>query len=131
MHSFHHALSSVARFGGIAEDYLPIHNWFDDTKKSMANFRHRAAKHHSEGIFWCEERFGVTIKNSSGRIIPTRLIGEQHVKEDLGFIPNLTDWLKEIQGKKWMSMSNVVKSANTEKLFNGEPVKLDQKAMIL
>jgi hypothetical protein len=28
-HCYHHALSSVKKWGGIAEDYLPLHNWFD------------------------------------------------------------------------------------------------------
>lgn len=33
--------------------------------------------------------FGSTITLSTGRIIPVRWIGEQHVREDLGFIPSL------------------------------------------
>lgn len=32
--------------------------------------------------------FGPTITLSTGRIIPTRWVGEQHVREDLGFIPS-------------------------------------------
>jgi hypothetical protein len=28
-HCYHHALSSVRKWGGIAEDYLPLHQWFD------------------------------------------------------------------------------------------------------
>jgi len=32
-----------------------------------------------------------------------RLIGEQHVKEDLGFIPTLQDWMELLQSKRWMS----------------------------
>jgi hypothetical protein len=29
MHCYHHALSSQREHGGAAEDYLPLHNWFD------------------------------------------------------------------------------------------------------
>lgn len=28
-HPYHHALSSVRKWGGEVEDYLPVHNWFD------------------------------------------------------------------------------------------------------
>ena len=101
-HPYHHALSSVKKWGGIVEDYLPIHNWFDESKQLTADFRHRALRHHAEGIFMCERLYGVTITISTGKIIPTRWVGEQHVKEDLGFIPSFSDWVKEIQPKKWM-----------------------------
>jgi hypothetical protein len=28
-HCYHHALSSVKKWGGVAEDYLRLHQWFD------------------------------------------------------------------------------------------------------
>jgi hypothetical protein len=31
---------------------------------------------------------------STGRVIPTRWVGEQHVQQDLGFIPSLADWMR-------------------------------------
>jgi len=99
---YHHAVSSQKKWGGEVEDYLPIHNWFDETKSHFADFRHRALRHHSEGIFQCEQRFGVAIELSSGIKIPTRWIGEQHVKEDLGRIPSVQDWLECLQPKPWM-----------------------------
>jgi hypothetical protein len=37
-----------------------------------------------------------------GRVIPTRWIGEQHVREDLGFIPSFADWVKAIRPQPWM-----------------------------
>ena len=105
MHPFHHAASSARQHGGEPEDYLPIHHWFDESKQGMPDSRHRAMRHHAEGIFWCEQIFGVTVKNSDGKEIPTRVIGEQHVKEDLGRIPTLADWLREMRLCKWMSNS--------------------------
>jgi hypothetical protein len=64
--------------------------------------RHRALRHHAEGIFMLETLFGSTLTLSSGRIIPTRWIGEQHVTEDLGRIPSFADWARAIQPEPWM-----------------------------
>ena len=50
-HPYHHALSSAKKWGGAPEDYLPIHSWFDESKAITADFRHRALRHHAEGIF--------------------------------------------------------------------------------
>lgn len=101
-HPYHHALSSVKRWGGKLEDYLPIHQWFDGSKEHFADFRHRALRHHTEGIFMVEKIYGVTITNSDGRVVPVRYIGEQHVQEDLGRIPTLADWCRQISPEPWM-----------------------------
>lgn len=101
-HPYHHAASSVKKWGGEIEDYLEIHNWFDASKAHLADFRHRALRHHSEGIFMAETIFGTTITNSAGRVVPVRTIGEQHVREDLGRIPSLSDWLMTIKAEPWM-----------------------------
>lgn len=101
-HPLKHAQSSTKRFGGKPEDYLPIHKWFDESKAFLADFRHRALRHHAEGIFLCEEIFGISITNSEGKEIPVRYIGEQHVNEDLGRIPTVQDWLTQIKPERWM-----------------------------
>lgn len=101
-HPYHHAVSSARKWGGKPEDYQAIHDWFDATKSHFADFRHRAMRHHSEGIYLCETIFGTTITNSAGQVIPTRLIGEQHVLEDLGRIPTIKDWLQNLKPEAWM-----------------------------
>jgi hypothetical protein len=101
-HPLKHSERSARKFGGKAEDYLPIHNWFDESKAFLADFRHRALRHHAEGIFLCERIFGVTITNSDGKPVFVRYIGEQHVKEDLGRIPTAQDWLRQIKPERWM-----------------------------
>ena len=101
-HPIKHAESSSRRFGGKPEDYLAIHNWFDESKSFVADFRHRALRHHAEGIFLAERIFGVTIINSDGERVPVRYVGEQHVKEDLGRIPTAQDWLSQISPQRWM-----------------------------
>jgi hypothetical protein len=107
-HPFHHAESSARLFGGTPEDYLPVHNWFDATKKSFADFRHRALRHHAEGIFECEREFGITLTNSAGKQVPVRFVAEQHVMEDCGFIPTVADWLSCIQPKAWMQRATKI-----------------------
>jgi hypothetical protein len=67
-----------------------------------ADFRHRALRHHAEGIFMAERFFGPVMTISTGRIVPVRLIGEQHVREDLGLIPGFADWIKAIRPEPWM-----------------------------
>lgn len=58
---WHHAVSSSRKWGGAPDDYLAVHEWFDETKAWMPDFRHRALRHHSEGIFECMEAFGSTV----------------------------------------------------------------------
>ena len=101
-HPYHHALSSVKKWGGNVEDYIAVHNWFDASKQITADFRHRALRHHAEGIFMAEAIFGSILTLSSGRAIPTRWVGEQHVKEDFGFIPSFADWVRCIRPEPWM-----------------------------
>lgn len=95
-HCYYHALSSVRKWGGVVEDYLPLHQWFDQSKAILADPRHRALRHHAEGIFMLEALFGATIVNADGRTVPVRLVGEQHVREDLGSIPSFADWARLI-----------------------------------
>ena len=101
-HPLKHAESSAKKFGGKAEDYFPTHNWFDELKAFLADFRHRALRHHSEGIFLAEKLFGVAIVNSDGKRFPVRYVGEQHVRENLGCIPTAQDWLLQIMPRRWM-----------------------------
>lgn len=103
-HPCFHAETSVRRWGGCAADYLPIHDWLDATKECFADFRHRALRHHAQGIFEAERLFGHAVINSDGRLVPVRYIAEQHIKEDCGGrIPSVGDWLSQIKPAVWMS----------------------------
>ena len=99
-----HAESSARKWGGVPADYVALHDWFDETKSFTGDWTHRALRHHSAGIQWSIERFGHVIVNSKGLAIPTKMLAEQHVEEDCGFIPTPQDWLKAL-GKNpepWM-----------------------------
>ena len=100
MHPVLHAKSSVKKFGGKWEDYIHIHNWFDETKAWVGHSDHRVFRHHSEGIFECEKIFGSTFINSDNKIVYTRYVGEQHVKEDCyNYIPSAREFLKALTEK--------------------------------
>lgn len=126
MNPFHHSLSSAARYGGSAEEYLEIHDWFDGSKRSWCDPRHRALRHHSEGIDDCVKLFGYTLEISNGKQIPVRYIGEDHVREDLGNIPTMKDWFENISMQKWMFMTMKPKKETHEKLMHGEFTKLEK-----
>lgn len=103
-HTTIHAKTSVKIWGGVESDYLPIHDFLDATKETFCDFRHRALRHHSQGIFEAERTFGHTIKNSEGVEVPVRYICEQHIKEDCGgFVPTVSDWFRNIRPEYWMS----------------------------
>ncbi len=53
-----------------------------------------------------ETIFGVTITNSAGRVIPVRLIAEQHILEDLGRVPSFADWVRCIKPEPWMGRTS-------------------------
>jgi hypothetical protein len=95
-HPYHHSISSSRKWGGTPEDYQAIHDFIDSSKAHYADWRHRAVLHNSFGIYLAERVFGTTITISTGKQVPVRLIAEQHVREDLGWIPTVADWLRAV-----------------------------------
>lgn len=119
-HPIYHAKTSVKLWGGKPEDYQPLHDWMDATKETFADFRHRALRHHSQGIFEAERVFGHAIVNSDGREVPVRYILEQHVMEDCGGrIPTVSDWFRNIKPEVWMSRGYKVALAGEERASTG------------
>ena len=58
-----------------------------------------------------EATFGETLVNADGRVVPVRLVGEQHVREDLGSIPSFADWARLIMPQAWMLRGNPLDGA--------------------
>jgi hypothetical protein len=115
-HPHYHAKSSAKRFGGISSDYQAIHDWFDQTKAHIPDVRHRALLHSSFGIFLCEQVFGtVLVRKSDGREVPVRTIAEQHVQEDMGFIPTPAQWFRTMQMEPWMGRGAKALSREVER----------------
>ncbi len=102
MKPYQHAKNSANKHGGTPEDYLPIHDMIDSSKAAVADMRHRAAFHSAFGIFVIEKIFGTNITNSEGKKVSVRDIAEDHVLEDLGFIPTLEHWFKNMAQQDWM-----------------------------
>ena len=103
-----HAKSSAKKFGGKPEDYIEIHNLMDSSKGCVGDNRHRCLTHNSWFVSAggpLEKIFGVIIKNSSGKEVSVRDVGEQHILEDFGmrYIPTAQDYLQEMEIKLWMN----------------------------
>lgn len=96
-----HAIISSKKFGGTPDEYQKFHDWMDQSKMTCADVRHRALLHSSFGIYIGEQVFGHTFTNSEGRVIDVRDILEQHVMDDLGWIPSPNDYFKSFETQDW------------------------------
>jgi hypothetical protein len=69
--AYHHSVSSARKFGGVPQDYFAVHQWMDGSKEITCDFRHRALRHHAEGIAMCVRLFGpVVVLSLAGRSRP-------------------------------------------------------------
>ena len=98
-----HANISAKKYGGTPDDYMDIHEFIDSSKIALADVRHRALLHSAWGVYLVARIFGDTRINSQGKTYSTRDIAEEHIQQDLGFIPTAEHWLKNMQLEPWMS----------------------------
>ncbi len=96
------AIASAARFGGVPDHYLALHDWFLATGSWCDGAEHLLFRHHSFGIFEAESRFGPALDIGDGRRAPTRAVAERHVHSVLGRTPAAVDILRRIKGARWM-----------------------------
>lgn len=118
-----HCKNSVKLFGGKPEDYLPVHSFIDSTKAHVPDVRHRAIFHNSFGCYIAEQVFGYSIVNSDGNEVSVRDIAENHILEDLGYIPTLQDFLKDLPIKEWYG--GMPKRSQKFKLDMGDEKSMD------
>jgi hypothetical protein len=108
-----HAKSSVKRWGGKVEDYLPLHELLDSPKVTMNNNTARMLTHN---VWFCYQIipkiFGYNLINSDGKSVDTVDIAMLHVAEDfrMKFVPTAQDYLKHMELQPWMN--NGVKDIN-------------------
>lgn len=105
--SWLHAEASARHFGGVPEDYIKIHEWIDQFKADNGDVRHRAMLHHTKGPWMAQEVFGHFIEVFDRRKqktvrVTVRDIAENHITEDLGWLPSPSDWLSCMDCKVWM-----------------------------
>lgn len=109
INSYMHALAAARKWGGTPELYLPIEEFIDSSKMVIGDVRHRSLYHHTLGTWLCQQIFGVTLavprEHGEPKRIPVRLIAEQHILEDLGWLPSPADYIDGMPLKKWMSGS--------------------------
>ena len=101
-----HSESSVRKWKGTVEDYIDIHAKMDCSKKYFPDNRHRMLTHNMFFIFEVMiPIFGEYITNSSGKVVSVKDICEWHILEDFGkkYIPNVSDYLGEMEIKSWMA----------------------------
>ena len=98
-----HARNSARRWGGTPEDYQAVHDFIDSSKAHVPDMRHRVLLHSSFGCYLTEQVFGTLLTNSVGKQVSIRDIVEQHILEDLGFIPTVQDYLQHMTIAPWMS----------------------------
>lgn len=103
-----HSESSARRFGGIAEDYVAIHKFLDQSKLYIADWRHRALLHNTFGVALCEQLFGdLFTRPSDGNQVATRTLAEIHILEDMRVILTPGDFLREMPIRGWMNGMNL------------------------
>lgn len=102
MKPYLHGKVSVKKWGGKPEDYQEIHDFLDMSKAGHADMRHRAMLHNAMGPYVAERVFGTNIVNSDGRKVSVRDICEQHIIDDLGRIPALSEYLEGMPMYNWL-----------------------------
>jgi hypothetical protein len=124
-----HAMASAKKFGGVPEDYIEIHNLMDSSKGCIGDNRHRCITHNSWFISAdgpLERIFGVVIKNSDGKQVSVRDVGEQHILEDFGmrFIPTPQDYLQEMEMVPWMNNGRNSIPPSAKKIMGGKKIRV-------
>lgn len=97
-----HARESAKEFGGSTEDYLEIHRLINKSQEAFGDSRHRALTHHSWFVAVVERIVGESVSTKDG-LVPTRLVGEQHLRADLGFVPSAQEWLETMNFHDWFN----------------------------
>jgi hypothetical protein len=100
-----HAKSSVKRWGGSVECYLPIHELLDSPKATMNNNSSRLLTHNTWFAYTIIPKiFGYNIINSEGKSVDTVDIAMLHIAEDfkMRFVPTPQDYLKHLEVQAWM-----------------------------
>lgn len=103
MKPFIHAKLDVKNFGGHIDDYMDIHEFIDQSYHTMPDIRHRALLHNQFGLMMVEQMFGSYRTNSDDKMYSPREVAENHILGDLGFIPTVEHYFKNMKIQEWMS----------------------------
>lgn len=87
---------------------LTLVDWFYEPSQWTDHSLWPVFRAHSQGIFTAEDVFGVFI-NFSHKNIPTRIIAEKIVEQQVGTIITPCHWLKKLSTDKWMLKTEKLK----------------------
>jgi hypothetical protein len=114
MKPYLHGRIHAAKYGGNPNDYADIDDFIDSSKATFPDFRHRAILHSAFGCFIVEQMFGRTRVNSAGLTYSPRDVAEDHIIQDLGFIPTVESYLEHMTPQSWMSGTGKQKNKTTK-----------------
>jgi hypothetical protein len=120
MKPFLHSKIHAKKYGGKPDDYADIDDFIDSSKQTIADVRHRAILHSAFGCYIVERIFGRTRINSDGREYSPRDIAEDHLLQDLGFIPTVEQYLNNMTLQNWMSGTEKTRKSINRKHINLE-----------
>lgn len=103
MKPYLHGRIHAKKYGGSPSDYADIDDFIDSSKIAFPDVRHRAILHSSFGCYLVEQMFGRERVNSAGMSYSPRDVAEDHIIQDLGFIPTPETYLSHMALKPWMS----------------------------
>ena len=110
-------------YKGISDFFFHFTNWSHDT------IQHRVAisfLSNSFGIFQLEKMLGTLFtRESDGRVIPTRIIGENYVNGGYGQIPTLNQILEGVPQRSWMQVNAAALSFQFDEAQISNPNKPD------
>lgn len=95
MKPYIHARSTVKRYGGKVEDFLPIHDFMDSTKSAHASVKHRAIFHSAFGAFVVEKVFGHLTKFWKKELPPEVQLEVLNLKSQIENLQKQIDQLEE------------------------------------
>lgn len=103
MKPYLHGIKHAHKYGGSPDDYADIDDFIDSSKATFPDFRHRAILHSAFGCYVVEQMFGRVRQNSAGLNYSPRDVAEDHIIQDLGFIPTVEKYLQNMTPQPWMS----------------------------
>ena len=103
MKPYLHSKIHAKKYGGCPDDYADIDDFIDSSKAAVPDVRHRAILHSAFGCFVVEQMFGRTRVNSDGKEYSPRDVAEDHILQDLGFLPTMEMYLNNMSIQPWMS----------------------------
>jgi hypothetical protein len=96
------AVQSAKRFAITPAVVLPVHTWFFETATWFTDERHLIMRNTSWGIFQAEQHFGIVLDDGHNAV-PTRIVGEWHVRAVFGRIPAAAEFIRLVKGQRWMA----------------------------